>query len=398
TQATILCSLPTYPPPANTPSQTRPSETAVSTPTQPSETAVSTPTRPAETAVSTPTPSPTTSPSAALSIKVVGNQFVDQNGQTVRLLGVNRSGTQYTCYEGNGFFDGPADDTSIQAMKSWGITAVRVNLNEHCWLGLSDVPKGYGGEAYHQAIGAFVTRLNAHGLYVIVDMHHSGPGLTSASRQQPMADRDHAVAYWSSVASFFKDNPAVLFDLFNEPYPDNNQSTTTAWTCVRDGGSCPGVGFVAEGMQPMLDAVRAAGATNPVIIGGPQYAGTLDRWLEFKPNDPLNQLAASVHIYGQPLGSPYADPSRWDAEIAPVAQQVPVVIGEMGDADCTHRFVDRLMAWGDGDGISYLGWSWFVGGWANEPSLIPDYRGTPSQYGIGVGDHLLSLLTTDHRR
>jgi endoglucanase len=306
-------------------------------------------------------------------------------------LGVNRSGTQYMCYDGGEFFDGPGDDASIQAMAAWGITAVRVNLNEHCWLGLSDVPSGYGGEAYRKVIGDFVDRLTAHGLYVIVDMHHSGPGLNSASGQQPMADRDHAVAFWSSVAEYFKANRAVLFDLFNEPYPDNNQNTTAAWTCVRDGGTCPGVGFVTEGMQQMLDAVRATGATNPVLISGPEYAGTLDRWLEFKPNDPLNQLVASVHIYGQPLGSPYDDPATWEAQIAPLAGQVPLVMGEIGDTDCTHQLVDRLMAWADAQGISYLAWSWIVGDCAGEPSLITDYNGTPSQYGVGVRDHLLSL-------
>src|SRR5438105_2895569 len=42
----------------------------------------------------------------ALSISIQGNHFVNQNGQTVQLRGVNRSGTQYVCAEGaGGVFD-----------------------------------------------------------------------------------------------------------------------------------------------------------------------------------------------------------------------------------------------------------------------------------------------------
>src|SRR5262249_11114689 len=210
-------------------------------------------------------------------------------------------------------------------------------------------------------------KLNANGLYVIVDEHHTHDGTGLATGQQPMPNRDHANDYWKSVASYFKNSPAVIFDLFNEPYPDNNQDTTAAWTCVRDGGTCPRVSYTAAGMQEMLNSVRSTGATNPVLIGGPEYAGTLDRWLEFKPNDPANQLAASVHIYGLPLGSPYDDPTLWDKEITPVANKVPIVMGEIGETDCAHTFIDKLMPWADAHNLSYMGWGWVTSKCNSEP-------------------------------
>lgn len=335
---------------------------------------------------------------AAQSIQVSGKDFVDQDGRVVRLVGVNRSGTQYACMEGWGIFDGPSDDASIQSMKSWGITAVRVNLNEDCWLGINGVNPQYAGDNYHAAIGDYVKRLNEAGLYVIVDMHHSAPGDQPADGQRPMPDRDHAPDYWKSVAGYFKDNHAVLFDLYNEPYPDDNQDSTAAWTCVRDGGDCPGVGFTAAGMQELVTAVRSTGATNPILVGGPQYAGVVDRWMEFKPDDPANQLAASVHIYGQPLGSPYDDPSTWDGDLATLGGQVPIVMGEIGDTDCTHNFIDQLMPWADAHGLSYVAWAWVTSDCAGEPALISDYDGTPTDYGVGFRGHVQALSLTPEAR
>jgi endoglucanase len=326
-----------------------------------------------------------------MSVRVSGNKFIDKDGKPIRLVGVNFSGAQYACAEGRGFFDAPATDASIAALKSWGINAVRLPLNESCWLGINGVDPAYGGANYREAIGDWVKKLNDNGFYVIVDQHHSHNGSGKATGQQEMANRDHATDYWKSVANYFQSSPAVLFDLYNEPYPDNDRDTPAAWHCVLDGGKCDGVGFVAAGMQEMLDAVRSTGAKNPVLIAGPEYAGSLKRWLEYEPNDPENQLAASVHIYGQPLGSPYDDPSRWGSEIAPVAARVPVVIGEMGDSDCSHRFIDRLMPWADAHGLSYFGWGWVTSSCTDEPALISDYDGTPTAYGVGFRDHVKAL-------
>src|SRR5436309_9913374 len=67
---------------------------------------------------------------AALSIRVAGNKLVDGNGATVQLHGVNRMGSEYACIGGWGFFDGPSDAASVQAIKSWGsvINAYRMPL------------------------------------------------------------------------------------------------------------------------------------------------------------------------------------------------------------------------------------------------------------------------------
>jgi len=74
-------------------------------------------------------------------------------------------------------------------------------------------------------------------------IYWAAPGTTPANAQTPMPDRDHAAPFWTQVANAYKGNGAVLFDLFNEPSPDNNQDTAATWRCWRDGGNCSGVGY-----------------------------------------------------------------------------------------------------------------------------------------------------------
>jgi endoglucanase len=50
-----------------------------------------------------------------------------------------------------------------------------------------------------------------------------------------------------------------------------------------------------------------------------------------------------------------------------------------------------ILDWNDQHGVSYTAWSWIAGNCAAEPALITDYAGTPSNYGIGIKNHLLSL-------
>ena len=86
---------------------------------------------------------------------VSGNKLVNASGATVVLHGVDRSGTEYACVQGTGIFDGPNDQASITAIKSWGpVNAVRVPLNEACWNGESYVTAADAGTNYINAIKA----------------------------------------------------------------------------------------------------------------------------------------------------------------------------------------------------------------------------------------------------
>src|SRR6266498_202156 len=113
---------------------------------------------------------------AAPKVSVSGNQLVDASGAPLRLLGANRSGTEYACAQGWGFTDSPnynqPDSAALIAVtRTWKANAVRVPLNEACWLGINGVKPNRGGSTYRRKLATYVHRLEAAGLHPILDLH-----------------------------------------------------------------------------------------------------------------------------------------------------------------------------------------------------------------------------------
>jgi endoglucanase len=324
---------------------------------------------------------PTVGPARpAPALRVSGNSLVDATGKPVQLRGVNRAGAEYACIQGWGFIDGPSDDASVAAIASWDANVVRLPLNEDCWVGRNTPNPAYAGAAYRTAVQEYVTRLHDHGLAAILDLHWAEAGASPATAQAKMADAAHAPEFWTSVATTFLHDQSVLFDLYNEPHD-------ISWSCWRDGCQLP-EGWAAAGMQSLLNAVRATGAKQPVVMSGSAYANDLSGWLANAPSDPANQLVAGFHVYNFNV---CASVACWDERVAPVATKVPVITGEVGEDDGTPRFLNGYLPWADAHGVSYLGWTWNA--WQSPTSLISAYDGTPTSYGVGLRDHLRKSST-----
>jgi endoglucanase len=324
-------------------------------------------------------------------LKVSGNRLVDPNGNTVILHGVDRSGTEFACVQpGNLIFNGPNDQASVTAMKTWNINAVRIPLNEDCWLGINGLPPSVSGKAYQTAVADFVNLFLQNDVYVILDLHWTANGTAIAKGQEPMPNTDHSIDFWKSVATYFKGNDAIIFDLFNEPYPNNgNWDDAGAWKCWRDGGgNCTGLSFEAAGMQSLVNAVRSVGATNVVMLGGLAWSNSFAQWMTYLPTDPLQNTAGSWHSYNFNYCNNQA---CWQQYVLPVAQKYPIIIGEMGENDCQPTYITALMSWADQNKLSYLGWTWNNWDCSQGPSLITDYSGTPTAFGAGLKAHLQNL-------
>jgi hypothetical protein len=334
-------------------------------------------------------------------LHVKGNELVDSTGKRVVLHGVDRSGTEYMCVQGNGIFDGPFRKASITAMKKWDVNAVRVPLNEACWNGESYVNSSYAGASYQNAIRRFVNVLNNNGIVAILDLHwtdgaYTGPssGCSSAEAvcQKPMPDAAQSVPFWSSVAATFKHNDAVIFDLFNEPYPERADSgnETEGWQCWLHGGSdCVGISYPVAGMQTLVGAVRKTGAKNVIMLGGLGYSNDLTQWLKHKPGDSAHNLVASWHSYNFNTCS---TKTCWISQVLPVIHKVPVIAGEIGENNCADTYISPLMRWLDFWHTSYLAWAWNADfNCSSGPGLITSYGGHPTAYGIGYRRHLRYL-------
>jgi hypothetical protein len=324
----------------------------------------------------------------AAGLHVVGNQLLDGSG-VVHLHGVNRSGPEYACVQGNGIFDGPADDASVAAIATWKSNIVRVPLNEDCWLGINGVSAAYAGASYQAAIKAYVALLHAHGLYAELSLIWAAPGTNPATYQPGAPDADHSPAMWSSLAAAFKDDPDVILAPWGE--------TIVNADCFLHGGTCEATYGAANtpyqtaGMQQAVDTMRSAGYHGVISIPGLSYANDLSQWLSHEPNDPLGQLVAEAHIYGK---NTCDTTTCFDQSLTPVAAAVPLVFGETGEtfdsSDCGSTYISTFLSWADAHGVGYEAWTWDT--WGGCGVLISDYAGTPGNaYAMYVKTHYASF-------
>lgn len=316
-------------------------------------------------------------PPVTPTVEVDDNRLVDENGRVIQLRGVNRSGTEYSCVQGLGIFDGPADPASIEAMTSWKINTIRIPLNEDCWLGDPRLDPATAGVPYREAVTEFADLLHDAGFVVILDLHWTGDGSGIAAEQQPLARQGRSAEFWRSVASAFQHRSGVVFDVFNEPHDVD-------WDCWRDG--CNGY----AGMQDLVDAIRSTGATHPIVLSGLDWGGDLRGWLEFRPDDPADALVAGVHLYDFKRCTTR---ECWDSELGTIAKRHPVVVTEFGDTDCNGDFSNALMRWADNAGVSYLAWSWNEWDCDGGPAVISDFAGVATAYGEVVRTRLLARST-----
>jgi hypothetical protein len=104
-----------------------------------------------------------------------------------------------------------------------------------------------------------------------------------------------------------------------------------------------------------VTTIRKAGATQPIMLAGLDYANDLRGWLANRPSD--TQLIASWHNYP---GQRCRSVSCWNSEIAPVAEVVPVIASEFGQTDGTTTHFAAFLPWADAHGIGYAPWAWWV--------------------------------------
>lgn len=404
-------------------------------------------------------------------IRVDGNRFVDGDGNPIRLLGVNFAGVEGVCVD-PGFQTGATDDRPgdvfdyqgpdpvvapgqpaqpaeafFGILAAWHVNAVRFMVNEMCWLGRPPNPRNnppvapipeahYDSAKYRKAIVDFVASLHRYGIIAVPVLGdnpcpshwprdsgtvYNPPGSEFSpcdDTDQVMPDAANAPDFWASFAATFKDDHSMAFELFNEPHINAVRPAVDVWGCWRNGCDIPNEGWHAAGMQQLIEAIRGAGATQPILVPGINYSAVIYRpeygggpavgWIipGTRPQDTLDppQLAAADHLYnntydrtdvGCPQGS---GPECWDHVLGIVAAQVPLVTTELGEHDCatSAAFIDQYMDWADTgpgggrDRVSYLLWT-FNGDYnCNEANatLLADWKGTPNVSGVALRTRL----------
>ncbi|MFH1496718.1 MAG: cellulase family glycosylhydrolase [Verrucomicrobiota bacterium] len=254
-------------------------------------------------------------------LKVSGNRLVDPSGREVWLQGVNVPSLEWSV-------KGESVDRSIvTAIQDWNANVIRLPVKGAHWFGKGTKHNTQkdGGAAYRATVDKAIMLAANRGAYVVLDLHHY------------RAPRPEDVDFWKDAAARYKDHPAVLFDLLNEPHG-------IPWETWQKGGFVEEKkkagdedaflseaekrenkrGFDSPGMQGLLDAARSTGAKNVVVVGGLDYAYSLTGVLEGHAltDHAGNGIMYATHIYPWKKG--------WQKRFLDVAAKYPILVGEVG--------------------------------------------------------------------
>jgi endoglucanase len=308
---------------------------------------------------------------------VEGNKIVNSAGQDVYLHGVDRPSLEWSCSgssvtgQGTGI---PASDFTTMH-KDWNADSVRIAVSEDRWLsGTASTCS-----TYQSNVETAVKNALAAGMIAIIDLHWSDQGNgANATGQQCMPDQN-SVTFWQQVATMYKSNPNVWFELYNEPYPPGS-SQTAEWNTLENGGSVTcnsltgnhSATWNAPGMQTLVNTVRATGAKNIVIAGGLSFSSVLAG----EPTLTGGNVAYSVHPYENTSDPDGSTDGSWANNFGNRAAVVPVIATEFGDKSCGAPTYDNaILSYFKAHDMGFTAWAWYVGG-CSFPSLITNAAGT----------------------
>jgi hypothetical protein len=314
------------------------------------------------------------SPSKPLPLKVSKAHLLNNRNEEVRLRGVNTASMEWSS---NG--EGHILDTVNTAIRDWHVNHIRLPLAQDRWFGKAPEQKD-DGKAYRALVKKIVSACADQGVYVILDLHWSDAGEWGQQIGQHKMPDANSVTFWKDLARAYKNHPAVLFDLYNEPHD-------VTWDIWRNGGTVTESNrrtgeektYEAVGMQKLLDTARSTGAKNVVVAGGLNWSYDFSGVLDGKGlADPKgNGVIYANHAY--PFKGESVD--AWIARMEKATQQLPVIVSEFGSdpqarGEITgEQWVRRMLqALHDHD------WNWTA--WDLHPSagprLISDWNYTPT--------------------
>jgi hypothetical protein len=336
----------------------------------------------------------------------VGNRIIRASDcAPYRFAGVSRPTLSFSSTGGR--LNNPAlaahDFANIRA---WKANTVRIELAQYYW-----VPTARSYDAgYAARVERVVKQARDAGLNVILVLQASDRGIADyepvGNTHQPMPDRNHSIPFWRDVASRFKNDGGVLYELYSEPFPLGGKDGFSDWNMWLKGGLHraddvygPRPAFQAVGMQELYDVVRSTGAHNLVVIGGTKWGYYLDG----VPANRVNgyNIAYSTHPWSFAEYPDVNQPATWDRDWAFLAKTDPVMITEFGQFDCGENYVRALLDKADALGLSWTAWMWGApapGETVAQSSpgdpvcarsyLVLDWDGTPSRTGSVIRERL----------
>jgi hypothetical protein len=287
----------------------------------------------------------------------------------VLLRGVNWSGLEYRCLDGNNCNGAFTKQLLADIKNQWNINILRLCFNKQDFIDDQNVIFDYNG-SYRQAMRDVQSWCQSLGITIIFDLQW-----VSTTNQQPNLPDSGTPAMWGLLAqeTVYKNNPLVWFDIWNEPH----DCIFSDWKSL---------------VSQCIDIIRNQGANNICLVGGLDWAFDLSLW----HNNYLTQsnVIYSSHVYGPSMKGTGA--YDLDTKIGTVLKDgQPVFLGEIGAEWATTDkdwFINYALPWfdgvGRGSGIPTAPLSWTTWGMTNDPNLTTGDGITPSDYGLVVQNKL----------
>ena len=318
-----------------------------------------------------------------------GNRILDEQGKPVRLCGVNTA-----CLEWSADGEGHILNTVRVAIRDWKANIIRVPLSQDRWIGQTRqigfsgqtiAGQTDGGASYRALVRQVVDYCASHRCYVLLDLHWNDAGMWGENIGQHVMPDMNSLTFWRSCAQEYRNNPAVLFDLYNEPHNttwdiwlNGGEISETSGPGARQGRFVP-VKYQTPGMQAMLDNVRSWGARNLVVCGGLDWAYDLSGFLKgYALKDPTgNGVIYACHVYnnkGETI-------DKWLSHLDAALKHIPVIMSEFGGqnggatVNQPNAWVDRVIKEMDKRHCNYAAWDLHP---AAGPTLISDWNYTPT--------------------
>lgn len=283
-------------------------------------------------------------------IKVKGNRFVNENGDTILLRGLSIS-----------------DPDKIENQKQWskkifekvkelGTQIVRIPIHPIAWRERTP-------QKYLQLIDQAVDWCTELGMYIIIDWHTIG-NLDMELFQDPMYEttKKETYEFWRTIARRYSGNNTIAFyELFNEPTLYFNQLGRTSWSEWK------------KINENIITIIRAYDTETIPLVAGFDWAYDLTPLLI----EPIlaDNIAYVTHPYPHKRSKPWEP--KWEENFGFAASRYPIIATEIGFTLGNESIMDNgeygeaIINYLESRGISWLWWV-FDPEW--HPRMIEDWK------------------------
>jgi endoglucanase len=337
-------------------------------------------------------------------LAIAGREIiVAGTGHPVRLRGVNRSGLEYAEPGDAGFLESAGiSEAEIRSMvRDWGANIIRFPFNQDWAL------NGRGGcsaAAYLEAFDRAIYWTSRAGAYTLLDLQWidadvpRGRNADGSINRVPALPTPESIAVWSTLAARYRYEPAVLFDVFNEPHDPIRDDPDVLLGIHEDGTTFPlGHRRVTPAeWQPwarhLVHAIRREHPDSLIFVSGVSWAYDLRGMpltVAIGSSEVFQNVVYSTHVYpwsGSPGWARDRNPifarkgaPTWREAFGRLSVTAPVFVAEWGGGAEHVRWGEMLVRYLNRLGVGWTAWSW-----SDYPRLVVDAqarRYEPTDFG-----------------